>query len=135
MAAVWPTSRPIAVRVGLHAGAAVERDGDYFGPVLNTAAGVEAAANAGQVVATAVVNELATATLHPLGNYELRYLPAALELFQVGEGEFGPLRSLDRVVSTLPVMGSRLVGREAELGEVRTALESSRLITVVGFGG
>ncbi len=133
--AVWPTSRPIAVRVGLHAGVAVERDGDYFGPVLNTAARVEAAANAGQVVATAVVNELATATLHPLGNYELRDLPDALELFQVGEGEFGPLRSLDRVVSTLPVMGSRLVGRETEVGEVRTALESSRLITVVGVGG
>jgi class 3 adenylate cyclase len=28
----WPTSRPIVVRMGLHAGVCVERDGDYFGP-------------------------------------------------------------------------------------------------------
>ena len=28
-------SVPLRVRIGLHAGAAVERGGDYFGPVVN----------------------------------------------------------------------------------------------------
>jgi class 3 adenylate cyclase len=46
----WPTSRPILVRMGLHTGACEERDRDYFGPVVNRAARLEAAAHGGLVV-------------------------------------------------------------------------------------
>ncbi len=41
------------VRMGLHAGAAVERDGDYFGPVVNRAARIMAAAHGGQILVSA----------------------------------------------------------------------------------
>jgi class 3 adenylate cyclase len=41
-----------AVRVGLHHGPAVERDGDYFGATVNLAARVSAVATAGEVLVT-----------------------------------------------------------------------------------
>ncbi len=44
----WPTSRPIMVRMGLHAGVCEERDGDYFGPAVNRAARLLAVASGGQ---------------------------------------------------------------------------------------
>src|SRR5215217_4714069 len=40
----------LAVRVGLHHGPAVERDGDYFGAAVNLAARVSAEASAGEVL-------------------------------------------------------------------------------------
>src|SRR5260370_35354268 len=46
----WRTSRPINVRMGLHSGACEERDGDYFGPVVNRAARLGAATHGGKVV-------------------------------------------------------------------------------------
>jgi class 3 adenylate cyclase len=39
-AETWPTHRPIRVRMGLRTGVCEERDNDYFGPVVNRAAGV-----------------------------------------------------------------------------------------------
>jgi len=44
--------RAPAVRVGLHHGPAVERDGDYFGAAVNLAARVSAAATGGEVLLT-----------------------------------------------------------------------------------
>jgi adenylate cyclase len=44
--------RAPAVRVGLHHGPAVERDGDYFGSTVNLAARVSAAATGGEVLLT-----------------------------------------------------------------------------------
>jgi adenylate cyclase len=48
-----------AVRVGLHHGSAIERDGDYFGAAVNLAARVSAAASGGEVLMTAHTAALA----------------------------------------------------------------------------
>jgi len=48
-----------AVRVGLHHGTAIERDGDYFGAAVNLAARVSAAATGGEVLMTAHTAALA----------------------------------------------------------------------------
>jgi adenylate cyclase len=48
-----------AVRVGLHHGPAVERDGDYFGAAVNLAARVSAQAVGGEVLLTASTAALA----------------------------------------------------------------------------
>jgi class 3 adenylate cyclase/YHS domain-containing protein len=42
-----------AIRVGMHHGSAIERDGDFFGGVVNLAARVSAAAAGGEVLLTA----------------------------------------------------------------------------------
>jgi adenylate cyclase len=51
--------RAPAVRVGLHHGPAIERDGDYFGAAVNLAARVSAAATGGEVLLTGQTVELA----------------------------------------------------------------------------
>ena len=50
-AATWP-GPALRVRMGLHLGEAEERGGDYFGPVVNACARVEAAGHGGQVLLT-----------------------------------------------------------------------------------
>jgi class 3 adenylate cyclase/YHS domain-containing protein len=47
------------VRVGMHHGAAIERDGDYIGAAVNLAARVSAAASGGEVLLTAHTAALA----------------------------------------------------------------------------
>jgi adenylate cyclase len=66
--------RAPAVRVGLHHGPAVERDGDYFGATVNLAARVSAAATGGEVLLTA---QTAALVRHLEGvRYESRGCPA-----------------------------------------------------------
>jgi adenylate cyclase len=48
-----------SVRVGMHHGPAVERDGDFFGATVNLAARVSATAGAGEVLLTAATAALA----------------------------------------------------------------------------
>ena len=59
--ATWP-GPPLKVRMGLHLGEAEERGGDYFGPVVNTAARVEAAGHGRQVLLTEPVRIAADVT-------------------------------------------------------------------------
>ena len=54
----WPPGLPIRVRVALHSGACMERDGDYFGPVVNRVARLLAAGHGGQVLVTGATYEL-----------------------------------------------------------------------------
>ena len=54
----WPEDAHIKVRMGLHTGTAHERDGDYFGTVVNRAARIGAAGHGGQVLVSAATAEL-----------------------------------------------------------------------------
>jgi class 3 adenylate cyclase len=73
-----------AVRVGLHHGPAVERDGDYFGATVNLAARVSAHAVGGEVLLTAQTAALAPAIDGVLyearGRQELRNVREPVEL-------------------------------------------------------
>ena len=44
----------LRVRMSIHTGVAVERDGDYFGPALNRAARLLATAHGGQIVLSGI---------------------------------------------------------------------------------
>jgi class 3 adenylate cyclase len=76
----WPTTRPVTVRMGLHAGETEERDGDYFGPVVNRVARLDAAAHGGQILLSAATAELILdalpdgVSLRDLGQHRLRDL-------------------------------------------------------------
>jgi adenylate cyclase len=50
---LMPAHGAPAVRVGLHHGSAIERDGDYFGAAVNLAARVSGVATGGEVLLTA----------------------------------------------------------------------------------
>lgn len=87
-----------AVRVGLHHGSAVERDGDFYGAAVNLAARVAAEAAAGEVLVTGAAALLAPdlpgLTYEPRGRRELRNVREPVELFAVlrsGEATAGAL--------------------------------------------
>jgi predicted ATPase/class 3 adenylate cyclase len=138
-------SVPLLVRIGLHAGVAVERDGDYFGPVVNRAARLMAAAHGGQAVCSLVVAELARPgipaeiTFSHLGAYRLKDLlkPEMVEQVHAPglQSGFPALRSLDVARHNLPVQQTRLIGRAADVSRVTASLDASRLVTVTGVGG
>ncbi len=108
---------PLRVRMGLHTGPAVERDGDFFGPAVNRAARVEAAANGGQLLVSA-------ATLAALPGGEV---PAGLTARDLGEHRLKDLRHAERITQLL-VAGLPEVSRG-----LRTAGElgaSDRIVVV-----
>jgi predicted ATPase/class 3 adenylate cyclase/DNA-binding CsgD family transcriptional regulator len=144
----WPSGSPIRVRVALHAGTCVERDGGYVGPVVNRAARLLAAGHGGQVLVSGAACGLMADRLpggiglRDLGEHRLRDLGRAERVFQVtGPGlaeEFGPLRSLDHSAlrHNLPSQATSFVGRAAELAELRALVAGeSRLVTITGPGG
>ena len=132
---VWP-GPALRVRVGVHLGEAEERGGDYFGPAVNTAARVEAAGHGGQVLITDQVRAAAnTADVTDLGEYSLKGVPVPVRIFQVGDGEFPALRTTGTGGSNLPTPATRLVGRDADVRDVRLLLAQHRVVTLMAVGG
>jgi adenylate cyclase len=84
------TERPLP-RIGIHSGAALYRDGDYFGRAVNLAARVGARAAGGEVLVTRPVVEAAGKHLefHHIGEVKLKGFDEATELFLAHQGEPG----------------------------------------------
>ena len=85
----WGAPGGLRVRMGLHTGDAVVRDGDYYGPATNRAARVMAAAHGGQVVVSHATEEIVRDTLPDdvalvdLGEHRLPDLARPERIFQV----------------------------------------------------
>ena len=144
----WPPGLPIRVRMALHSGSCVEREGDYLGPVVNRAARLLAVGHGGQVLVSGATCELLAGRLpggiglRDLGEHHLKDLGRAERVFQATgpglAGGFGPLRSLDdpALRHNLPSQATSFVGRAAELAELRSLVAGgSRLVTIAGPGG
>lgn len=75
------------IRVGMHHGTAVERDGDVFGAAVNLAARIAAAAAGGEVLVSDAVRrstgELAAVRFEPRGARRMRNVAAPVELWAV----------------------------------------------------
>jgi predicted ATPase len=130
----------VAVRIGLHTGEAVERDGDYFGPTVNRAARLMAIAHGGQTLVSGATASIVTGfELADLGEHRLRDLSRPERVFQLRadglRAEFPALRSLDTIPTNLPVELTSFVGRVTELAEVAKAMRERRLVTITGVGG
>lgn len=80
-----------AVRVGMNSGAAVERDGDWFGSTVNIAARVAALATAGEVLLTQATldqtSDLDDVTIERIGARELRNVSEAVVLLRASHKE------------------------------------------------
>ena len=130
----WPTSRPIVVRMGLHAGVCEERDGDYFGPAVNRVARLLAVASGGQVLVSGVASELLSdelpegVGLRELGTHQLKDLSRPERIYQV-EAAF--LAARVAVPSNQPGRPSQLLASHADRDRVvevlRTAAGDGRL--------
>jgi predicted ATPase/class 3 adenylate cyclase/DNA-binding CsgD family transcriptional regulator len=144
----WPDPPgPLSVRMALHAGEAVPRDGDYLAAPLNRLARLLAAGHGTQIVLTEVVERLvegalpAGVSLRPLGTHHLRDLYEPEEVFQVVASglpdQFPPLLSVPRHPTNLTIPPTALIGRMEEMAAVLQLLESgvARLVTLTGPGG
>ncbi|HKH51609.1 MAG TPA: NB-ARC domain-containing protein, partial [Mycobacterium sp.] len=142
----WKTAPPLRARIGLHTDeGVVVNDNNYVSQPVNRAAGLMAAAHGGQIVVsgateTLVRDELLHGTrLTDLGEHRLRDLGGAMRIFQLGEtdrlDEFPPLRSLDSFPGNLPAQASSFIGRQAEVAQIASALDESRVVTITGVGG
>jgi class 3 adenylate cyclase len=127
---------PIRVRMGIHTGEPIVTDEGYVGLDVHRAARIAAAAHGGQIVLSEATFRLldADSEVRDLGEHRLKHLARAERLFQLGDGDFPPLRTLG--ATNLPLASSALVGREREVEElVATFAEGSRLVTVTRPGG
>jgi class 3 adenylate cyclase len=131
----WPTSRPIVVRMGLHAGVCEERDGDYFGPAVNRAARLLTVAQGGQVLVSGVAAELLTdempddVGLRELGTHQLKDLSRPERIYEV-EATFLTARpTAPAAPAAEEPAGLRAshADREQVVQELRTAAGDGRL--------
>jgi predicted ATPase/class 3 adenylate cyclase len=127
---------PLRVRMGIHSGTPLVSGGDYFGVDVHRAARIAAVGHGGQVLVSAATAALVEPDeLTDLGVHRLKDLSAPERIYQLGEGDYPPLKSLHQ--TNLPIPSTAFVGRERELREVRNLLsqDAIRLLTLTGAGG
>jgi class 3 adenylate cyclase len=125
---------PVRVRMGLHTGEPTVTEEGYVGIDVHRAARIAAAGHGGQILVSQATRDLAGADrLRDLGLHRLKDLAAPERLYQIGDDEFPPLKSVDR--TNLPVQPTPFVGRDRELAEVVALLDVHRIVTLTGPGG
>src|SRR5216117_1847059 len=129
------SSGRLGVRMGLHTGEPLLTEEGYVGIDVHRAARIAAAGHGGQILISQSTRDLVGGDrLRDLGEHRLKDLTAPERIYQLGEQEFPPLKSLSR--GNLPVAASPLIGRERELAELQDFLGGgARLITITGAGG
>ena len=126
----------IRVRVGVHTGTPLVTEEGYVGGDVHRAARIAASGHGDQVVVSAATAALvAPGLLRDLGEHRLKDLSARERIFQLGDGEFPPLKSLHQ--TNLPVPATPFLGREREIAEISALLtrDDVRLVTLTGAGG
>ena len=117
-------ARPIQVRVGLHTGTPLLADEGYVGGDVHRAARMAAAGHGGQVLVSSSTERLVDTELRDLGEHRFKDLYTPEHVFQIGDQEFAPLKTLYQ--TNLPIPQTPFMGRERELGEVLALLERKR---------
>ena len=135
----------LRVRCGVHLGVDERRDDDFYGPAVNRAARIMAAAHGGQILASEAVALLVRArlpgdvSLRDLGEVRLRDLANPERIFQILHPalreSFPALRSLEATPNNLPQQVTSFIGRERDEKEIAELLAKHRLVTLQGAGG
>jgi predicted ATPase/class 3 adenylate cyclase/uncharacterized protein HemY len=142
----WETIGELRIRVALHAGDAEERDGDYFGPVINRTARILSTGWGGQILLSSDMVRLYAmpkdANVQDLGIHMLKDLSEPQQIYGLMHPdlvlqEFPALRSLSARPHNLPAQSTPFIGRDEELAEIMRLLDdpACRLLTLVGPGG
>src|SRR5204863_9289371 len=114
-------SGPIRVRVGIHTGTPHLGEEGYVGVDVHRAARIAACGHGGQVLVSAATAALVdTNVLRDLGEHRLKDLSAPERIYQLGNGDFPPLKSLYQ--TNLPIPATPFLGRAEELAVVTTAI-------------
>ena len=127
---------PVRVRIGVHTGEPLVTQEGYVGIDVHRAARIAAVGYGGQILVSQSTRELVGADgLRDLGEHRLKDLTAAERIYQLGDGEFPPLKTLYR--TNLPIPATLFLGRERELSDIGALLQRDdvRLLTLTGGGG
>jgi class 3 adenylate cyclase len=128
---------PVRVRMGVHTGEPEATGSGYVGLDVHHAARIAAAGHGGQVLVSEATRELlgGEPQLRDLGAHRLKDLLAPERIYQLGDHDFPPLKSLHQ--TNLPVTATPFMGRARELADVTGLLgeEDVRLLTLTGPGG
>ena len=126
----------LPVRMGLHTGTPLMTEEGYVSADLHRAARIAAAGHGRQVlVSTTTAALVGSDELRDLGEHRLKDLSAPERIYQLGDDEFPPPKTLHR--TNLPIPATQFLGRDQELADVRDLLarEDARLLTLTGAGG
>jgi predicted ATPase len=125
----------IRLRIGVHTGTPLVTNEGYVGDDVHLAGRVAASGHGGQVVLSQATRALLDGiSLTDLGEHRLKDVETPVNIFQLGNTRFPPLKTISN--SNLPRPASSFVGREAELTEMLGLLENgARLVTLTGPGG
>lgn len=127
---------PLRVRMGIHTGEPTVTTEGYAGLDVHRAARIAAAGHGGQILLSQATRDLAGRDdVHDLGEHRLKDLPTAVRIFQLGDGEFPPLRTL--FATNLPFPATPFIGRKREVADAQALLtrDDVRLLTMTGAGG
>ncbi len=143
-AADWRAVEGLPVRIAVHSGMSDERNGDYFGPVVNRVARLLSIGHGSQVLLSGFTADLVRerlprgVTVRDLGHHRLRDLAKPEPVFQLIapglHGAFPELRSA-ATPNNLPIATSSFMGRQHELAAIADLMHEHRLVTIVGSGG
>jgi predicted ATPase/DNA-binding SARP family transcriptional activator len=138
----WGSTAPVRVRVGLHTGDALPRDGDWYGPAVNRAARLRALASGGQTLVSGVTAGLiadqlpAPVRLLYRGRRVLRGIERPEEVWELVAADDPRLAAATSTgVTSLPAALTRFVGRSADFDQLSRLIEDERLVTLTGPGG
>jgi predicted ATPase len=126
----------VAVRMGIHTGTPLVTPEGYVGTDVHRAARIAAAGHGGQVLISAATAALLEGVpLRDLGEHRLKDLSAPERLFQLGDHDFPPVRTLHH--TNLPVPATPFLGRVHELAQVVELIgrDDVRLLALTGPGG
>jgi predicted ATPase/class 3 adenylate cyclase len=126
-------SGPIRIRVGVHTGKPGLDPPKYVGIDVHLAARLMSVGHGGQVLLSKATRDLADVEAKDLGEHRLKDIEDPVWLYQLGDADFPPLRSLNN--TNLPTPASSFLGREDELDEAGHLLAGCRLLTIIGPGG
>lgn len=151
----WGAACDVRVRMGLHLGEGRLRVGrpgepeDYVGIDVNYAARIAAAGNGGQIVLSqalvtalpadpATIPDLGAAEVVDTGARTVKDFDEPARLYRLvipdAADDTRALRTTD-APTNLPGEVTALVGREAEIDDLREAVLESRIVTLTGPGG
>lgn len=127
---------PVRARMGLHTGEPTVTSEGYVGEDVHRASRIAAAGHGGQVLLSQSTRDLAGRDdVRDLGEHRLKDLPGTVRIYQLGDGEFAPLRTL--FASNLPAPPTPFIGRKSELANTIGLLtrDDVRMLTLTGAGG
>lgn len=125
----------LRLRMGLHTGEAERTAEGYAGLDVHRAARICAAGHGGQVLLSQAARDLVDLETRDLGVHRLKDVGEPERIYQLGDGHFPPLRTLNQ--TNLPIPATRFLGRRQEREEALRLLTQNgvRLVTLTGPGG